>query len=417
MSVRIKLPLAGAALVAAALCAAPVRSEIISIPDMARGKTVTQQQCAADLSAIWVSSFGRNFCIRYYLSTAGREGSYAVVFLNGDASWKRDPKTHLFVLNEQEKAQVRDTNDWVKFAERISRDNSLPGIYLARPGLDGSSGWHGERHTLLELNAVSAALDAIKQRFHYAGFHVYGHSGGGWLVGGLLGLRADLGCVVPADGPLGDVLKSTDRNPAAQYIDASAMVAAIARNTSTRIMVVQDPEDHVVSIGQVLPFLDKLRKAGGKVEAFYVNSSDPEHHYTTPQAALVMRDCIRGASHEEVAADLAAFVAKDLARAVAAEAKAHAAPNAPVPNAGRLLDGINLPGADYFNFPTESADPALCQKACSLDANCAAWTFVRPGAQGLQARCWLKNRVPQQAASRCCISGIKAAEGKIRKGE
>jgi hypothetical protein len=60
----------------------------------------------------------------------------------------------------------------------------------------------------------------------------------------------------------------------------------------------QDPEDHVVSIRNDLPFIDMLRKAGGKVEAFFVDSTDPEHHYTTPHAALVMRDCIRSASHD-----------------------------------------------------------------------------------------------------------------------
>jgi hypothetical protein len=126
------------------------------------------------------------------------------VFLNGDADWKRDPKTHLFVLDEKQKTQVRDTNDWVRFAERISKDNHLPGIYLARPGLDGSS------------------------------------------------------------GPLGDITKSNDKDPAMQYIDPAAAVVTIARNTSTRIMVVQDAEDHVVSIRNVLPFIDKPRKAGGQ---------------------------------------------------------------------------------------------------------------------------------------------------------
>jgi hypothetical protein len=193
-------------------------------------------------------------------------------------------------------------------------------------------------------------------------------------------------------------------------------------------MVVQDPEDHVVSIRNVLPFLDKLRKAGGKVEVFYVNSSDPEHHYTTPQAALVMRDCIRGAGHEQIAADLADFVAKDLARAAAAartkeaQAKAEAEVNAaptqrpPGPEAANLLDGVNLRGADYFSFPTQSADAAVCQKACGYDDRCAAWTYARPSAPGGQARCWLKNQVPQQAASPCCVSGIKG-EGRIGKGE
>jgi hypothetical protein len=147
-------------------------------------------------------------------------------------------------------------------------------------------------------------------------------------------------------------------------------------------------KDHIVSIRNVLPFIDKLRKAGGKVETFFVDSSDSEHHYTTPHAALVMRDCIRGASHDEITAHLADFVAKDLAHALAAakakdaQAKAEAEVNAaskptqPAPRAGKLLDGINLPGADYFNFMTKSADPAFCEKACGFDT-----TSVRRGGE------------------------------------
>jgi hypothetical protein len=116
-----------------------------------------------------------------------------------------------------------------------------------------------------------------------------------------------------------------------------------------------------------------------------------------------MRDCIRGASHGEIAADLADFVAKDLARALTvakakaaqakAEAELNAAPKAiqPAPGAGKLLDRINLPGAHYFNFLTQSADPA-----CGFDANCAAWTYVRPGPQGPQGLA----QEPGTAASR-----------------
>src|SRR6516164_1947218 len=107
MSSSIRAALASAAFLAAALAASPLWAEIIPAVEMARGKSVTQQQCAADTSAVWVSSFGRNFCMRYYLSTSGGEGANAVVFLNGDADWKRDPTTHLFVLDEKQNTQVR----------------------------------------------------------------------------------------------------------------------------------------------------------------------------------------------------------------------------------------------------------------------------------------------------------------------
>ena len=34
---------------------------------------------------------------------------------------------------------------------------------------------------------------------------------------------------------------------------------------------------------------------------------------------------------------------------------------------------------------------------------------MRPGYQGSNARCWLKNAVPPQTPANCCISGVKTA--------
>jgi hypothetical protein len=74
-----------------------------------------------------------------------------------------------------------------------------------------------------------------------------------------------------------------------------------------------------------------------------------------------------------------------------------------------------LPGADYANFVVESADPTQCQNACRSDAKCAAWTYVQPGRQGQQARCWLKGAVPQQFQNQCCTSGVEHAAGSAGK--
>jgi hypothetical protein len=64
-------------------------------------------------------------------------------------------------------------------------------------------------------------------------------------------------------------------------------------------------------------------------------------------------------------------------------------------------------GLDYRDFDLTQADPALCQSSCNADGRCRAWTYVRPGVQGPQARCWLKNEVPVSQPSPCCISGVK----------
>ena len=49
---------------------------------------------------------------------------------------------------------------------------------------------------------MNAALDAIKQRYGFEGFHLAGQSGGSKLVGGLIELRHDIACAVAGSGPL-----------------------------------------------------------------------------------------------------------------------------------------------------------------------------------------------------------------------
>jgi len=66
----------------------------------------------------------------------------------------------------------------------------------------------------------------------------------------------------------------------------------------------------------------------------------------------------------------------------------------------------NYYGSDYKNLDNITA--AQCQTACANEAPCKAWSWVKPGVQGPQAKCWLKNQVPAKSANSCCISGLKA---------
>jgi hypothetical protein len=70
---------------------------------------------------------------------------------------------------------------------------------------------------------------------------------------------------------------------------------------------------------------------------------------------------------------------------------------------------VNRPGQDYRNFDLLAADPALCQRACTGDSQCRAFTYVKPGVQGRSARCWLKTGVPDPIANNCCVSGVAGA--------
>ena len=66
--------------------------------------------------------------------------------------------------------------------------------------------------------------------------------------------------------------------------------------------------------------------------------------------------------------------------------------------------GIDRPGSDYKHFDTSSA--YTCQNACRSEAMCSAFTYVRPGEQGVSGHCYLKNSIPNQLQREWCTSGI-----------
>ena len=70
---------------------------------------------------------------------------------------------------------------------------------------------------------------------------------------------------------------------------------------------------------------------------------------------------------------------------------------------------VDRPGSDYRSFDLESASPEICQQTCMSEPSCVAFTYVNPGVQGPNPRCFLKNAVPNPVPQTCCVSGVKAA--------
>ncbi|TDH39148.1 VWA domain-containing protein [Pseudohoeflea suaedae] len=68
--------------------------------------------------------------------------------------------------------------------------------------------------------------------------------------------------------------------------------------------------------------------------------------------------------------------------------------------------GIDRPGSDLDSLDLAEPDPALCRTACLDNAQCVAWTFVKPGIQADNARCWLKRPAPEKVENNCCVSGV-----------
>jgi hypothetical protein len=316
LSPRLAAParLAGIVLTASLCAALPARADIIKFSALMRGLTMTQAQCAALSQAVWITASGKSFCVRYYLSVAGGTGDRPVVMLQGDQLGRFDPSTQSFEIAPEAKIEDTDTDNFVKYADAMSRRFKGPAIYLARIGLDGSSGFHGIRHTMLELHATNQALEAIKRRHHFAGFQLIGQSGGATLVGGLLGVRSDIGCAVPGSGNMIQLAKQKNPDAPTAWIDPAAMAPKIVKSNA-RVLVVTDPNDEIVPVERQSPFVSRLREAGGSVEQLFVQATDDKHHGVTLYAVYAMDACMRGQSDTQIATGLAAYVKARVASA------------------------------------------------------------------------------------------------------
>ena len=71
------------------------------------------------------------------------------------------------------------------------------------------------------------------------------------------------------------------------------------------------------------------------------------------------------------------------------------------------LSDTDRPGNNYRNFDLQQPDLDFCLDACQKDSRCKAFTYVKPGVQGPKARCWLKDAVPPEKPSDCCVSGVR----------
>jgi hypothetical protein len=76
-------------------------------------------------------------------------------------------------------------------------------------------------------------------------------------------------------------------------------------------------------------------------------------------------------------------------------------------------ESTDRPGRDYKNFDLNLPSPGtfggpedVCRETCQRDGQCKSWTFVKPGFQGPNPRCWLKNAIPSARANNCCVSGV-----------
>ena len=268
---------------------------VFSRAEMERGTTLSARECAAFKSTVFVVAQGTGLCFRYYLSKEGGDGPQAVFYLSGDKGGE---------------ALVFDPAALGRDAASLSKIYRMPTVYLARMGIDGSSGRHNLRRTRLEVDATNLAIQAIKARHGFTTINVMGQSGGAHLTGALVGLRDDIACAVPGSGRLAftpDYAADQARvSPERRHYDpVSALPAIVRHSAKTRILVVTDPGDERVPAASQTGFVRQVLRAGGRIAQFYVTATDPLSHGVQLYTARAMLGCLAGTPDAEIGAGLA----------------------------------------------------------------------------------------------------------------
>jgi pimeloyl-ACP methyl ester carboxylesterase len=284
------------------VAADPAGAEIIDKQDTLRGITMTREECEAKPQTLWLNVYDQDFCVRYYLSTAGGEGSRPVVILNGDRNGPID--SNRWDWKDPSKAKDTDTDRLIGLADSFSKRARTTAIYIGRIGVDGTSGSHLSRKTLVEVNLMDMVLDALRQRYQFEGFHLVGQSGGGRLVFGLAEMRRDVACLISTSG--GIVTRATvpkTDDPGKTYFDITGNVQFLARNRALRIIVLSDPEDQQVPTAtRQTPMVDRLREEGHAVLHLSVETTDPKRHGALrAYGPVAMGGCVRQQSDDEIA--------------------------------------------------------------------------------------------------------------------
>ncbi|HLQ92373.1 MAG TPA: SEL1-like repeat protein [Xanthobacteraceae bacterium] len=266
---------------------------------ISRGVKLNEAQCKKLGMALWVHAEGRDFCVRYWLSTVGGSKDEAEIYFHGDLG---DPKKPLGALSAP--AARMTSGGLQREAHGWSRSFGGPYAEVGRLGALGSSGVHlHERRTLLEVRVAMAALDGLKERHRFKRFHLVGQSGGGHTVAALTQLRNDIGCAVMASGAVS--VKSVHRDRGLQagpliksLYDPIDHVAKMQDQAGRRMVVLADPDDRIVSARSQREFVDRVRSRGLPILHITAAAGDEDHHGLASIGRRLVADCAKGVDDE-----------------------------------------------------------------------------------------------------------------------
>lgn len=269
------------------------------------GSVSNPSQCDSGPGGLWVEADGTGECIRHYAANlADGPNPVVMVYFSGDVLL-RNARSVRFISEsyaEQTPAKIEaDMAEW-------SGQAGVPALFVARPGLYGSSGSHSLRRLPHEIALMGAALDTVKRRYGISAFILLGHSGGGHIVASLLNARRDIFAAVIGSGLVSvkQLAKLWRKRrampdpfifPAEAYVD---QVDQIRRAPPPLIYVLSDPEDTTVPFASQLRYVRRLRASGLDPIHIYARAPDPRHHILVRHARLAAALIAQGKTSRDV---------------------------------------------------------------------------------------------------------------------
>jgi pimeloyl-ACP methyl ester carboxylesterase len=297
----------------------PVGAEPFDAVEALNGSFSSPEHCARVPDGLWVEVNGNGECIRYYAhGLSGSENPTALVYFSGDVMLRTTRGVRYVTQSYRSVSPMQieqEMADW-------SADAGLPALYLARPGIYGSSGDHNMRRTHREVELMERALDMLKARYDIKSFILTGHSAGGQIAAALLNRRQDIAGSVFSSG-LVSVKQVTAYwefrreipgrllYDAQSYYDPIDEIEHIRRDPLPEIYLISDPEDRIVPFYSQLYYVRRLRGAGLRPHHIYAYASGPQRHLLAGHAKRAAALLARKRSAEDIRMALAKLDAQE----------------------------------------------------------------------------------------------------------
>ncbi|MFK3781712.1 alpha/beta hydrolase family protein [Agrobacterium sp. NPDC089420] len=272
------------------------------------GSFTSAEGCAAIPNGLWIEMDGKGDCIRYYpQALADGENQTVLVYFGGDVMLRNSKGVRFITDSYVRQSPASIATEMAEWAQKAGH----PVIFMARPGIYGSSGDHNNRRHLHEITLMNRALDLIREKHKISSFILTGHSAGGQIVAGLMNKRRDISAAIITSGlvsvkQVSAFWERRRRLPgkllynAAAFYDPIDEIDRIQTDPRPDIYFLSDPEDRAVPFFSQLFYVRRLRAAGFEPHHIYVQATDRQRHILAYHGRLAAALVAQGRSQVEI---------------------------------------------------------------------------------------------------------------------